>query len=327
MLKLMNICNDPWTLGKFDHDATTLASFLDEGRLDGLELIRWETGDDSLLPASRLMGRHLRFWPVWLDFWRNNEGELVRQFGEESAWQQYYSASTPAEFILNYRRELLDAEATGARYAVFHVSHVQLEHSYNQRYTYTDAEVADAAIDLLNQILDGLKITLAVLMENHWFPGLTFLDGGIGTRLMQGIRYLNKGFVLDIGHLMNTNPDLVSEEQAVKYILSVLDAMGESRTHIRAIHLNSSLTGGYVKESLSGDGYRADDSFEERLNAAFRHVGRIDRHVPFLHPNIRKVIDRVQPEYLVYEFSSGTRSELKEMVDSQNQALFDCQSK
>jgi hypothetical protein len=320
MLKLTNICDDPWTLAKFGNSTGKIEGFLTQCGLDGFELIKWRTDGEDVLPRLKLIGRHLNFWPTWLDFWQGDKAELARQFGPDTAWKSYFNASTIGEFVQNYRRELLDAEAMGARYAVFHVSHVQLEHCYNYQYTYTDREVVDASVELLNQILDGLDIHFTVLMENHWYPGLTFLDNTLAERLLDGVAYPNKGFVLDIGHLMNTNIELTSEGQAVEYILSVLRNL-RCVEHIRAIHLNSSLTGGYVKETQATQAYDPMGSYEDRLRQAITHVGKIDRHAPFLDPSIRRVIEVVQPEFLVYELASSSLEDLQKAVESQNKAL------
>jgi hypothetical protein len=321
MLKLTNICDDPWTLEKFNNDVGVITEFLDSRGLDGLELIRWGHGQGGPIPYDRVVGKHLSFWPIWLDFWRGNRAELLWQFGNDEAIQQYYNAGSLDEFIANYRRELMDAADLNVQYVVFHVSHVQLEHCYTGQYTYSDAEIVDAFAELLNKILDGINGKFAVLLENHWYPGLTFLDGELANRLLGAVKYPNKGFVLDIGHLMNTNPDLSNEEQAVDYMLNVLGKLDAStRAAIKTIHLNSSLTGSYVK-TAADTGYDPSGSFVDRLIRAMHHVGRIDRHAPFLHPSITGVIDTVKPEFLVYELSAATLGELEQAVDEQNNAL------
>ncbi len=72
---------------------------------------------------------------------------------------------------------------------------------------------------MINEILKGLRIGYTVLFENHWFPGLTLLNRGEAQRLLDGVHYPHKGFVLDIGHLMNTKARIRTEEEAVAYIL------------------------------------------------------------------------------------------------------------
>jgi hypothetical protein len=322
MLRLTNICDDPWTMERFGNSSSTLSEFLGHTGLDGFELIKWESPVDDVIPSGKAIGRHLYFWPIWLDFWREDRGELLRQFGDDPSWKKYYRAGSRAEFVANYRKELVDADRAGAQYAVFHVSHVQLEHCFNGKYTYTDEEIADAFAELLNEMLQGISVQIPILMENHWYPGLTFLKPALAQKLLDSIHYDNKGFVLDIGHMMNTNPSLDSEEEAVAYILKVLQGLGEPlRKAIRTIHLNSSLTGEYVRASLQSPQYDPSQDFTSRLIQSMGHVGKIDRHVPFLHPSIRRVIDAVQPQFLVYELATSSQEQLEQMVADQNKAL------
>lgn len=321
MRRLTNISDDPWTLDKFHGDKAEVTAFLDRHGLDGLELIRWG-GAEAAIPTDRVIGKHLSFWPTWLDFWRRDGGELLRQFGSDEAIGQYYRAATVEEFISHYRAELADAEAIGAQYVVFHVSHVQLEHSFDYRFTYSDEEVVVAFIELLNTIMDGRSYPFRILMENHWFPGLTFLDGPLARRLLDGVHADKKGFVLDIGHIMNTNTGLASEEQAVEYILDALGRLdGTVRKAIVAIHLNSSLTGQYVINAVKNVPPAPPGGYRERLLQAMGHVSRIDRHEPFLHPSIRRVIDLIQPEFLVYELAYDALPALDQAVRAQNEAV------
>lgn len=53
--------------------------------------------------------------------------------------------------------------------------------------------------------------------------------------------------MLDTGHLMNTNPELQTEQDGIEYILKTVKALGEDRKLIRGLHLNCSLSGDYVK--------------------------------------------------------------------------------
>jgi hypothetical protein len=321
LLKLTNLSDDPWTLSKFDNSTCKIENFLDTHGLNGLEIISCDKSGTAIIPKSRIMGNHLLFWPIWLDFWKSDKKELLRQFGDEKSYEEYYCCKSKNEFVENYRRALIEAENMGAKYVVFHVCHVQLEHCYNYKFTYSDSEVVDTFIEMLNEILDGLHIRLSVLFENHWFPGLTFLDKKQADKLMSGIHYPNKGFVLDIGHLMNTNLELSSEEEAAFYILKVLKALGDTAKNIKTIHLNSSLSGKYVKNSIKNSVYNAEDSYINRLLCSMTHVGKIDTHIPFTHPSIKKVIEYVNPDFLVYELMTNSLEELTKYVDIQNRAL------
>lgn len=227
MLKLMNFSNHPSDLDKFAGDYSRIMQFLKKHELHGLEIIQHSAWDEGIIPPYMIVGLHMRFWPIWLDYWRNDKNELIRQFGEEADYMHYYGGDSRSAIIDHYRSELKTACTMGAQYVVFHVSHVQLEHCYNYRFSYNDHDIVEAFIEMVNEILDGMDASFDLLLENLWWPGLTLLNKKIAARLMDGIRYPNKGFMLDIGHLMNTNVELKTEEEAVDYIIEVLDKLDE----------------------------------------------------------------------------------------------------
>ena len=317
----MNISNHCSDLQKFGGDCENLKQFMLQHGLNGLELIQNSQWEEEI-PSSMVTGLHMRFWPIWLDFWKENTEELIKQFGDKSAYSMYYGGDTKATLVEYYRNELKTAQQIGVKYVVFHVSHAQLEHCYNYQFNYTDEEVVEAFVEMINLVLYDFEPSFDILLENLWYPGFTLLDKKIATKLMKEIQYPNKGFMLDIGHLMNTNLELESEQAAVKYILEVLKVLGDASANIKGIHLNSSLSGKYAKEQI--DSFNAKDhagSFYDLYIKAFTHIGQIDTHVPFTHPLIQKVIEYVKPQYLVYEFMTNSIEELSGFIEAQNRAL------
>lgn len=328
MRRLLSVCDDALSMEKFGCDRRNVERFLDANGFDGLELMRWDPPPENAVPAERVIGRHLPFWPMWLDFWRGDREALIRQFGSEETAAWYYCAGSRQEFIELNRRFLTDAIAMGARYAVMHVSHSTLEDAYRrQGFSCGEEAIVDAFVDFVNEMAEGVDPGCALLFENHWYPGLTLLDPGAAQRLLHGVRWPDTGFVLDVGHMMQT-ADLEGERDAAAYILRVLDGLGPVRDRIRAVHLNSSLTGQALRDAYAHAAYQAEDSFYDRLVAALKHVGGIDRHHPFRHPDIQKVIAAAAPEFLVYELAADTLKDLQAAVQAQSGALgFDIQPK
>lgn len=322
MKKLMNFSVDPYALDKFGNDSSRLEAFMEKHRLDGLEMIQYANWDNSMVPSRLIVGNHSCFWPMWLDFWTGDQDALLRQFGSKATMEEYYCCGSRDGLVRNYRAELMKASALGVEYVLFHVSHVEIEHSYTYDYPYTDVTVTDAFIDMMNKITDGIDADFQLLFENHWYPGLTFLNNNVSQRLMDEIKYPKKGFVLDTGHLMNTNLDLESEKEAVDYILAVLRNMGDLKDSIKVIHLNSSLSGKYVRETLKNKNqYNSALTFNDRYAHVYSHISKIDTHFPFRHPSICKVIELIKPEHIVYELAADSLEMLDTFISEQNLVL------
>jgi len=310
--KLLSISDDPWTIERLGGPEAVAAAVRENG-FHGIELMRWH--DPLPVPGVRAVGRHMPYWPTCLDFLRGDERALLRQFDSMDNARQYYGAASREDFVRQRRAELEEAAAMGAEYAVFHVSHVELEHCYTQRFTYSDAEIVQAFADLINEVTDGLEGGVTLLFENHWFPGLKLTDKAAAGALMTDISYPRKGFVLDISHMMLAE-GAESEPDAADAILKNLEHLGDLAKSIRAVHLNS--TAGAQPLDMR---YSAAAPYETRVAEAFRYVGSMDPHRPFLHDGIRRVIGAVNPEYLVYELSFDSVQQLSEIVRKQDEAV------
>ena len=317
MVRLLSLSDDEYSLRKFQGKAANIEAFLAQNGFDGLELMRWEHPQEDAVPMEKVIGRHMPFWPIFLDFWREDHKELLRQFETAENWRGYYFADTKEAFLQQRRAEFADAADMGVDYVVVHISHAQLAHCYTGGFTYSDEEVIHVYIDMLNEALGGVSADYTVLFENHWLPGLTFLDGRLAMKLLEGVTYPHKGFVLDISHLMNTRGSLKDEREAVEYILERLERLGEAKRFIRAVHLNSSISGARVGQ----EAYDATADYITRLKSAMRHVGKMDPHMPFQDREISRVLDSVQPRYLVYELAAKNLQELQDAVDIQNDVL------
>lgn len=323
MLKLTNLTTHPMDLDRFTEATEGIEDFLNSHGLDGFEVMLLDEWEDHRLPKGRIHGVHMRFWPMWLDFWKGNRQGLLKEFLTEEAVKSFYGGSDRETLIQHYKMELKRAHENQSNYVVFHASHVTLEQCYTYAFDQTDEMVIDSFIELINAITEGFSSETTLLFENQWWPGLTFLNPILMDQLMSCISYPKKGFMLDVGHLMNTHTGLRTESEGVDYILSCLETLGEERiSWIKGIHLNSSLSGAYVEFSKekSGD-YDPEKPFMERYIEAYSHIGQIDGHNPFENPRISEIVDRVQPDYLVYEFITETYEALSEKIKRQHLAF------
>ncbi|MCT4620802.1 MAG: sugar phosphate isomerase/epimerase [Marinisporobacter sp.] len=321
MQRLVNISTFSGDLDRFEQNRENMEIFLNKHSLDGFELLQYEPWESHMIPGTMIKGVHMRYYPTWIDFWKGNKKKLLKQFKSEENIRIHYGGENRDHMVSYYKKEIENAEKTGAQYLVFHVSHVEVEHCFNHKFTYTDMDVVECTIELLNEIFHGYEGRLTLLLENLWWPGLTLKDTKIVEKLMSEIKYSNKGFMLDTAHLMNTNPYLQTEEEGVAYILKTIENLGPFKDYIQGIHLNSSLSGSYVLDQLqksSHDNFSIDYSDFEKI---FYHICNIDQHKPFLNVGINKVIDIIKPKYLVYEFITRSLEEMNRYISQQNEVL------
>ena len=288
---------------------------------DGLELMH--CGDDcrNIVPPERIVGVHLCFFPYWYDFYTGDMAACVRYLGSMEAVRTLYGGDTPEALIEVYRRDIDRAKAEGAEYVVFHVSDCADEELFTLRYRHSSIEVVSAAVDLLNRLFPEPDGDLVLLMENLWHPGLTLTEPDVTHRLLDGVRYRNKGIMLDTGHLMHTDLSLRSQEGALAYIRRRIEEQGEDvRRAIRGIHLHQSLTGEYMAAVAAHPPVLSTD-LAERMEQVYTYAFACDRHRPFTCPGVRELIEWIDPEYLTLEFISRSRAEQEAMLREQLAAL------
>lgn len=224
------------------------------------------------------------------------------------------------QLMARYRRDLELARRTGAQYVVFHVTQVSDEECFTYERKHSDEEVVRAAAALVNALLDGQGYTFWFLMENLWWPGLNFLDQEITSLLLELVHYEKKGLMLDTGHFMHTNPDLQTQREALSYLHGMLDAHEKLLPYIKGMHLQQSLSGSYVKNWLSRPLILPADPVE-RANRLYRHIFQIDRHLPFTDPAVRELVERVDPEYVTYEYITSSKEEHARYLEAGSRAL------
>lgn len=267
------------------------------------------------------VGYHLTFFTDWLDLYREDRGALTEKFGSLDRARDFYGGLGPDYLIQFYREDLERARALGARYTVFHMSDVSIEEGYTYRWRHTREEVIDAAAQVVNALLPAQDAEFDFLMENQWWPGFTMTDPALTERMLDVVKYPRKGIMLDTGHLMNTNPDLVTEQDGVAYIHRMLDAHGGLCQYIRGLHLHQSLSGAYVREHTGAVPAELPKDCVEQFGFCYGHILQIDRHQPWTIPEAASIVERIQPDYLTHELAAGTAAERRRAISAQRRAL------
>lgn len=99
-----------------------------------------------------------------------------------------------------YRKDLRYARKMGVGYVVFYVTQESERESWIYEMQHRDEEVIDASCELNNELLDGEEYPFWFLMENLWWPGLTFRSPKLTGQLLEGVHYEKR---TDAGRLWN----------------------------------------------------------------------------------------------------------------------------
>lgn len=287
---------------------------------DGVELMYLGEDQRQLILKEQVIGLHMSYFPYWLDLWRGDMEAVEREFGDAQTWERYYGGKDRSAVLDRFKADLRKAHEYEAEYVVFHVSDCSCYESFTLEFGHSDEEVIDAACELLNELFREEDGSLMLLVENLWQPGLTFTRPEMTKRLMDGIDYINKGIMLDTGHLLHTDHTLRTQEEGVAYIHALLDAHGPLCQWIKGVHLNQSLTGEYC-ERIRKDPPKLGDTFEQRHCQMFSHAFAVDQHLPFTCKGIGDLISRISPEYLTFEFITESKLQHQQYLQAQKEAL------
>ena len=319
MLKSFNLTTCDEDVSRFA-DQDDFERFI--GDFDGVELMVLGQDTQTLIEPRHVVGLHMSSYFTWIDVWRGNEEGLIREFGSLDAAEHFDGGLSRQTIIDRYKADLADAHRYDAAYAVFHASETASDESFTLSFRYSDEEVVEALAELANAVLEDEDGSVAFLMENLWHAGLTFTRPEIARDLLQSVTYPNKGFMFDTGHAFHTNWDIETEEEGIAYIHTLLDGLdryclGDA---IRGIHLQQSITGDYVRAIQKNPPVLSKDP-EQRMMQNFIHAFAIDQHKPFTCPAVRGLVERIDPEYVTFEFITENRDQLAAAIATQRKAL------
>lgn len=314
MKTIMNFTTCAEDTGRY-RDRADLKEYLRRFGLDGLEVLEAGPDERGIIDPRDAIGVHLRYFPGWMDFWNGDEARLMVEYGTWEACEAHYGGRTRDALIQAYRRNFQFVNTLEPEYMVLHVSDCSMIESMRRQYHYTDAQVVDAAAELMNRTTDVLTGTPWLLFENLWYPGLNMLDPDMVTRLFEQTNYPKCGVMLDTGHVMHTNLTLQTPDEAVEHIHRVLDRYPDL-SFIKGIHLSQSLTGARAAE-LMANWAPVDGDYQTRIWEVMGHIFEVDTHKPFTTRRIRELIQRIDPEYLVLELITGSRQEHEQLLTQQ----------
>lgn len=323
MKKLFHLSTTPKQLRMFEGDWEEIKQFVGKNQMDGIELGLTLDYDIEQIPKEIIEGVHLSFYPMWVDFWRQDEEKLSQLFATKEERNAYYQGDSPECLVTSYRKQYERAKALGAKYMVFHVSHVLPEDSFTWEFTYSDKEVMIATLELVNSAFPKEENGPLLLFENLWWPGLNYKDSELTKWFIEQVEYPNKGYLVDISHLILNNKEIGTEQEAYFYIKQIIKSLGETKQWIKAVHLNKTLPKRYMQRDHSYllKKYQEIKDSKQKLTLLKKHIQALDGHIPFDHPISKKIVALLNPEYCVYETAPKSRYELAYFIKKQNEAM------
>lgn len=307
MLRMINLVNYDSELERFA-DKEDLIQFYSKYGIDGIELQKVQELQDKYLHQNMIMGIHLPFFNTWVDFYKGDMDKVLKEYGTMEVVEQIYGGSDKSALIKLYNEQLEFADRIGAKYVVFHICDVSIEESFTGNFNHTDEEVIDISCSLINELLDGKAYQFDFLMENLWWPGLNYKNPLVAKRLIAGVNYAKKGLMLDTGHLMNTNQELKTPEEALQYIKTIVKEHSSLQKYIKGFHLHQSLSGERAK-GISYSKVELKQDYWERMYQVYEYIFQLDEHKPFVCEGMKEFIEEMKPEYITYEFITRNREE------------------
>lgn len=293
-----------------------MTGYLKDSNLDGVELYVYDTKPYEEDYSKWVTGVHLKYWPYWLDFWRNNKKELACNHKNKQEMTAYFNGAVNRDQWLEVIQKNITASlAVKPEYLVWHVSHCGLEEAFTRKFTYNDEQIIDATVEVFNSISTCVPYDVKVLFENLWWPGLTLTNPQVVDRFFSKLNKSNVGIMLDTGHLMSTNLELQSEKEALEYVKKVVHNLGSYKDLVQGMHFSCSLSGEYQKNSIGA--MPAGITMGEIL----QHIGKIDQHRIFTDAPLKEFIEYIAPTYLVHELFYNTMSVMQEYVKSEQKLM------
>ena len=282
---------------------------------DGFELIKFFNENNSSL-KKYIKGYHMKFFPSWMELYLEDFNSLYAELKDEKYFKSLCGGHSKKELIEYYKRELKIAKELEVEYVVFHACNVKVTEAMTYDFKYSDKEVLNVVISIINEIFEDGEYDFKLLFENLWWSGLRLTNKEEVEYLLNGVKYKNVGFILDTGHMINNNRDIKNSKEGIEYIKKNIENIGEYKKLVYGMHLNYSLSGEYVNRAIK-ENKEKNLSIEEIMNNVYQHVGSINYHDPFEDKEILDVINSLPIEYLVFELIGDTREELEDKIQRQ----------
>jgi len=326
MKEILNLSGYSVDMERYNYSWEEVKKFVHAMECSGVELLIGGEYDQTI-PRDLISSVHLPGWLGWIRLWR--EPDTVPIDCDPYKLAYYYGAASQESLIQTFCANLKNAKQLGAAYAVFHITHIELEDFFTRNHRYSSFEVLSSAASFLNVVCrnfwrGGPPVTLG--FENLWWPGLTFLSQEEIDYFTKQLAFDNWIFVLDTGHMMNAL-NVSHEEEGIFQVLSQIAQLSHAtRQRIKSVHFQCSVSGIYQKEHCFCDppfGF-AELPYAQQISQLMPMIAEIDQHRPFTNGACFRILEILKPEYVVHEFTSTSRKEFEEKIKTQKNTLKKC---
>jgi len=310
----MNITSSYHDLPRYV-DNTDLKAAYQAFQLDGLELMEGGDDEQKIIHQDDVIGAHLRYFTHWVCLWLGDQQAVLKEYGDQETCQEVFGGTDRKAIIHAYNENLEFYRQYSPEYMVLHVADMTIQGTITREFPYSDPEVIDATTELVNEVFIDWENPIPLLFENLPWPGLTLRDPEMLRRLLAGVNYPNCGVMLDIGHLLETEPSIRSQDEGIDFIYQTLSQY-DDLDFIKGVHLHQSLSGEYIESVLENPFTIAGDYHHRRL-AIMEHILTVDSHQPFISDRIAGLVDYINPDYLVFELISSDRKQHEDYLTEQ----------
>ncbi|MEF9933326.1 MAG: TIM barrel protein [Cetobacterium sp.] len=273
--------------------------------LDGIETIIGDYCPIEVYETLPIKGVHLIYFPTWLEFWQEKVVNC-------------YSFTKKQEMIDCFKKQFELAKKFEVEYMVFHVSHVKSQDIFTMEFEYSDENVFDATLEIINEVFTGDGPTL--LFENLPWPGLNFRNYEATKNFFEAVNYKNKGFTFDFSHFMCLNKDISNFDEAADFILQEIPKLKDLKNYIYGIHLNASISKDYLSQDFTPLLEKWENS--ERKDQYYiesNHIKNIDTHSIFASKKLRDVLKEIPYKYITFELEHKSLKDLLDKVKIQSE--------
>ena len=157
-----------------------------------------------------------------------------------------------------------------------------------------------------------------LLFENLPWPGLTFKDYQLTKYFFENVKYKNKGFLLDLSHIICTEKNIKSFQEADEYILSKIKSLKELNNFVYGVHVN----GIEFKNYLDNDFSREIEKWSigdrnEKFKIEWKHMKNLDPHRVY-KGDLKKILNELPNlKHINLELNFSSVNNLKEVVKEQ----------